>query len=809
MISLLTSKICVKGYCLANPHYIYIIVPLFLLLLIIVNITFVKFKKKEEKQAFVKSHRLDRIIFIILRTILIFLLLIAIATPYKIKETPTQGNPSLTILSDNSSSFEIFDTTLAPKLKTQLEKYFPVTLKYIAYDTKSAIGDGILQNAEGDDNILVISDGNNNYGRDLGDIVLFSSILNTTINTIKISPIKKDVSVIIDGPSQVIEQSENSFRVIINNVGNVEYNRVEVFVDGAPVVIDSNGRFTWRFSQGYHKINARILFPKDDYFPQNNEYYKSVKSLLRPKVLFIGKDSPLQDSLRKVYDITVADSIKSSLDEYDAVILNDLNINKISDEKVDLLADYLSEQGNGLIVVGGVNSFNNGNYKKSYFESILPAQVGVAKKEKGGITNVVLVIDISESTGFGFSGGSSDSKIDVEKALAINILNDIDLDDHVGVVAFNHLGHVVWQLYELSKSLDKLPQKIASLKDGGGTLVFSGLFKAIGLLDRAQGSKNIIVISDGITVQPKDALNLAKDAASRGIRTYTVGVGENTNEQFMRDLALAGGGMYFKPSESQRLKLLFGESGGDIGDDSMNLVVVDQNHWITKGDLDLKAKLSGYNFVVPSSGGRKIVATDADRSIIVTGRYGLGRIVVLATDDGSAWAGQLFTKENSKIITRMVNWAIGDFTKDAEFDVRLRDTNVGSSIDVNVISNERPEEKGFKFFKIDSGLYSAKFRPKKEGFYQILGATVAVNYPDEYQKIGLNPKLEELVTISGGYVFNPNDIEKIKDAIISMSKRTKIDTINYRFPFVIAALLLFLIEVLIRRIKENRGTTGF
>jgi len=802
MINLFSQKICIGGYCLADPQYIYMAIPLVLVLILLSWITFVKFKKDEEKIAFKKEHRLDRIIFVVLRSLVFSLLLIAVASPYTIKETTTEGSPSLTILADNSSSFQIFDSSIAPKLKQELEKYFPVTLKNIASGERSAIGDGILQNAEGDDNILVISDGYNNYGRDLGDIILFSSILNTTIHTVNLDNIKRDASITISGPSQVIEQSENTFTVNVNDVGNVAYNKVEVFIDGAPVNVDSNGRFKWRFSKGYHKIMAKLSFPQKDHFPQNNVYYKSIKSLPRPRLLFVTeRQGPLQEVLEKVYDVTVTDSISNELGSYDAVILNDINANKLSDVHVDILGDYVSEKGNGLVVVGGENSFDQGDYKKSYFESILPAQVGIGKKGEGASVNVVLVIDISESTGLGFSGSSSDSKIDVEKSLAINILNDIALEDNIGVVAFNHLGHVVWRLNKLSLSLSKLPSRIASLKDSGGTSVYIGLYKAIGLLDKAQGSKNIIVISDGITQSPSDAIAIARSAASKGIRTYSVGVGEHTNEDFMQNLAIAGGGLYFKPSQSQRLKLIFGEAE-ELGEDTMNMIIVDSNHWITKG-VDLNAKLSGYNFVVPKASGRKLIATDADRPILIGGRYGLGRIAVLATDDGSKWSGKLFGQENSRIITRMVNWAIGDFTKDSGFDVRIKDTTVGKATDVNVITNEMPEEKGLEFSKIDAGLYSAKFRPEQEGFYTILDAVVGVSYNDEYEKIGINPQLHELVTISGGYIFNPNDVEKIKDTIISMSRRIKVETINYRWPFVIAALLLFLIDVLIRRIREN------
>ena len=73
----------------------------------------------------------------------------------------------------------------------------------------------------------------------------------------------------------------------------------------------------------------------------------------------------------------------------------------------------------------------------------------------------------------------------------------------------------------------------------------------------------------------------------------------------------------------------------------------------------------------------------------------------------------------------------------------------------------------------------------------------------------MNPKLEELVTLSGGYVFDPNNIEKIRDVIISMSKRIKVETIQYRWPFIVIAIILFLIDILIRRIRENIGVTKF
>ena len=814
MISLLNQKICMQGYCLANSLYVYLIIPLILVLIILTWITFVRFRKDEEKKAFVKEHRMDRVIFILLRSLAFLLLLIAIASPYKLKETTTQGSPYLTILADNSSSFEIFDSAIAPKLKDGLEKYFPTTLKYIASGERSAIGDGILQNAEGDDHILVISDGYNNYGRDLGDIVLFSSILNTTIHTLKLAPLKKDVSVTIDGPSQVIEQSENTFKVNVNNIGNVKYSKIEVVIDGAEVPIDSSGRFTWRFQRGYHKITARILFPNEDYFEQNNIYYKSVKSLPRPKILYItGASGPLQQALEKVYDVKVEESIPAQLSGYDAVVLNNIPISKISDSKVDLLSDYISEKGNGLIVVGGDNSFDQGNYKNSYFETILPVKVGVAERKREEKYNIAFVIDMSGTVNYPFRPNSQETVLDFEKSFLTNIIQSLNLDDEISLVGFVSIPHCIPQgLYCNLKPISLIPgleSTISTLKTpegDSGTNIALALNRARQGLEKAKGSKNIVLLSDGIDTNEYGIMQSISTLNSFGIKLYVIGVGQFVNTPLLKKMAEKGNGFYFEPDETEKLKIIFmgdEEEQKCIKATSGRILIMDNSHWITQGDISLSSNVGGYNLVISQSWGRKLLATDCDRTIMTAGRYGLGRVVALSTDDGSKWAGQLLSKENSMVITRAVNWAIGDFTKDNELDVRIKDTTLGKTTDVNVISNEKPEEKGLEFSKIDAGLYSAVFRPSKEGFYQLLDATVAVSYNDEYEKVGLNPQLGELVVISGGKVFNPADVEQIKDTIISMSKRVKIETINYRWPFVIAAILLFLIDILIRRIREN------
>ena len=798
------QRLCFQEYCLTSPDIVLWAIPLASALAILLFFDFVQFRTKEEKRAFKRQRRLDKVVFFILRSLAFFIILVALATPYRIRETTTQGNPSLTILADNSSSMELFEAGIAGRLQEQLEPFFPVTLKYIAQGQRSAIGDGILQNIKGDDNVLLVSDGNANEGRDLGDIMLFSSILNTTISTVKMEPLHKDAGIAIEGPTEVIVRSESFYTVKVHNIGELPYS-MEVFVDGDLVNLGGDGKFVWRFSEGFHKIHARIKPGSEDYFPQNNEYFMTVKSIPRPSILYVGKpESPLGKALERIYAVTFSDSLPAGFDPYHLVVLNNVNADSLNPADVDRLSTFVSEKGKGLYVVGGDNAFDKGNYKSSYLESILPVQVGVGQRTNISEVNIIIVIDISDSTGWSLDGTAT--RLELQKGIALDAMDQINLDNNLGVIAFHTQSVLIAPLNKYTfHDPVQLRTKVSSLTPGSGTNIYSGLFRAEQEFRRSRGSKNIILISDGQDTWESGILKKGQELANQGVRIYTVGsAGENTNKALMQKLADMSNGFYYEPQTVNKLKLLFGESPEERCEkETMELFILDDSHWITRGIEDFKAKLTGYNYIVPKASGRKLIATDCDRPMLIAGRYGLGRVIALATDDGSKWAGQLLGSRNSKVLTKAVNWAIGDFMKDADLDIRVRDTSLGKPTAINIISEEQPQVKGLDFAKVDVGKWSSSFSANETGFFKVLDAYVAVNNDDEYSYVGLNPQLKDLVAISGGRVFDKDDIEGIKNGIISLSRRVKAETKQYRMPLLAIAAIIFLVDILFRKIREH------
>ncbi len=213
--------------------------------------------------------------------------------------------------------------------------------------------------------------------------------------------------------------------------------------------------------------------------------------------------------------------------------------------------------------------------------------------------------------------------------------------------------------------------------------------------------------------------------------------------------------------------------------------------------------MSGYNYVVPKQSARLLITTNKNIPVLTVWRFGLGRVVTFSTDDGLKWAGEMLNKKNSKVITKALNWAIGDLSRKQAFDVTIRDTSVGKPAYVDVVASEMPKHEGLEFAKIDANLYSATYNSGEIGFKEILGATFAINYNDEFADLGPNKEFTSLVLKTGGEIFEQDDIDNILEFVKAKSKRIKINSTDYRWPFALLALLLFLMDIAYRKLREN------
>ena len=239
------------------------------------------------------------------------------------------------------------------------------------------------------------------------------------------------------------------------------------------------------------------------------------------------------------------------------------------------------------------------------------------------------------------------------------------------------------------------------------------------------------------------------------------------------------------------------KAGGRLG-----FTILDSNHFITQ-NLDTAAIIHGFNSVSPKTTARLLATTSSGDPLLAVSRLGLGRVAALATDDGAKWGGELLSKKNSKIISRILNWAIGDPERKSRSFVEAKDTRIKESTEVFVKSDIPPKAESVNFYKIDEDTFSASITPKTSGFQEVAGAQFAVNYPSEYEFVGMSDELELVVSSTGGRMYDANDINEIVENAKTKSKRAVVTKVPLLWPFILAAVLIYLLEIFIRRVMRK------
>jgi len=167
--------------------------------------------------------------------------------------------------------------------------------------------------------------------------------------------------------------------------------------------------------------------------------------------------------------------------------------------------------------------------------------------------NVCLALDCSTSM--------AGDKMDMLKAAAINVLHDLRPQDVFSVVSFSDRAQVIIPAsYRPEKH--RLESQIRMLQPRGATEIFQGLeasFREV--RSSADGTRinHIILITDGHTYGDESAcLELAEEAAQKGIGISAMGIGKEWNDVFLDTLCSRTGGSskYIAKPEDIRAFLL-------------------------------------------------------------------------------------------------------------------------------------------------------------------------------------------------------------------------------------------------------------
>jgi Ca-activated chloride channel family protein len=151
--------------------------------------------------------------------------------------------------------------------------------------------------------------------------------------------------------------------------------------------------------------------------------------------------------------------------------------------------------------------------------------------------NVCLVLDRSTSM--------RGDKVDMLRAAAIQVMRGLHQQDILSVVTFSDRAEVLIPA-SYAAGNNKLEAQIRMLQPSGATEIFQGLeagFKQIKENLNEKRINHIILVTDGYTYgDEQSCLNLAEQAAQKGIGISAMGIGKEWNDGFLDTLTSKTGG---------------------------------------------------------------------------------------------------------------------------------------------------------------------------------------------------------------------------------------------------------------------------
>lgn len=303
------------------------------------------------------------------------------------------------------------------------------------------------------------------------------------------------------------------------------------------------------------RVAVQPADPQVDLLPANNDRSISLSIVSTSGILLVEGVPGAAKQIEKVLlrcrakpqIIAASELAARSLEKIDVVALVNVAIGDIPATLVDKLEKYV-RAGGGLVVYGGDNAFEYGNYSNSDFENRLLPVVSDSKHpdQERAVGIFLLLIDVS--------GSMQNQSLQLAKQVATAAIEKLQPGMAVSVISFDVKGYTLEQPRILYPDVQQqIIHKINALSAGGGTDIRTALEAALQKLPECRSHMNLnqlaahlLIVSDGIT-DPTGLPELARSFADKDCTVHTVHIGDASGpgqqgRSLMKAIASAGGG---------------------------------------------------------------------------------------------------------------------------------------------------------------------------------------------------------------------------------------------------------------------------
>lgn len=576
-----------------------------------------------------------------------------------------------------------------------------------------------------------------------------------------------------------------------------------------------------------------------DKFKENNSYRATLEVPGRPLVLYVEGQPERARYLSSALtaqqfdvDVRAPGAFPASLGElerFDFTILSDVPREALGQSADGLIERYVRDLGGGFLFAGGPSGFGLGGWAQSMMERLLPVRMDAERRKEMPGVAMALVIDRS--------GSMTGLPMEMAKAACSATVSTLQGDDLIEVIAFDAEPARAVK-FQPVRYRARIQTDIQRIQPGGGTEIFPALDMAYQDLSVVQArKKHVILLTDG-QAAAQGIRELTQAMLSEGITVTTVGLGDGVNAELLRQVADTGGGRFHHAPDPNSLPKIFTRETELISqqaavEDWFPVEQVSTADFLKGISISSAPLLHGYvSTQLKPAPAELILQSDRGEPILARWHLGLGWSLAWTSDVKNGWAvewlrwpgfgkfwGQL-VREHMRVKRRRevdmqtrvegsrVRATVDGFTQDERFD------NSWSSRLMVRQAGTKAEPREVAMRQIAPGRYEADFELDRYGTFLLRAehsrrtardtqesigvsfAHVSNPYPREYASF--EPDVDRLrrAVLAGGGSLDP-DPKRIFDS----GGEKIIRYADLYGHFVLAALIVFLFDLLLRRVR--------
>lgn len=586
-----------------------------------------------------------------------------------------------------------------------------------------------------------------------------------------------------------------------------------------------------------HEFRVEIV-SEGDTLEENNSYYSYIDIDISTNILIVdgtGKESGAISRLfEETYDTTVVSpkELPATINElckYDQVIFMNVANADLPAGFDGILTEYVEEYGGGFFTVGGDKAYVQSDMEGSKFEELLPVEANTSGKSLG----LLLVIDCSGSMTSNAVGTTS-KRIDLAKEAAIACLDVLGPDDYVGVIGFNTANPAEIQSIPM-RSIDQketIIQQINSLRTATGTYYSTAINAVVNTITSFDKTdlKHIIFLADGTTNESAATIEnqvypRINQLANRGITTSTIALGPDSAAAtaYLVNFARLGKGEFYSVTDERLLKQCMVSETERVAAEYSNEVrftpVIDNRTSAVAGIEELP-ELGGFFGTKLKKGATSVLVYDAN-PIYAEWTRGKGRVGSFMSDLSGKWSSSFF-EEDSAGVRFIMNVVAGLFSKELTSDYdAIRAQFVQDNFTARVsITTAEPTNKlsaeliapdgsrrALSIAKLSDRSFAGTFHMNQSGLYSVVIDNGSEQFPF-YATFSYSSEYDVFVDETESFAF----LESLSksgngtmlfsaDNIFERKNQTVESTTDLQLPFIIASIVLFLLDIFVRKFK--------